>query len=97
MSVGKTRFEWDEEKDEENQMKHGVSFVVAQQAFLDPHRVIAEDASHSSREDRYYCIGNVDDGIMTVRFTYRGSVIRIYGAGYWRKGRKIYETENKIL
>ena len=33
-------------------------------------------------------IGRVGDGIMTVRFTYRGHVIRIYGAGYWRKERK---------
>lgn len=33
---------------------------------------------------------------MTVRFTYRGGVIRIFGAGYWRKGKQIYERENKI-
>ena len=77
MSVGQTKFEWDEEKDEENQIKHGVAFAFAQQAFLDPHRVIAEDVSHSSEEYRYYCIGRVDDGIITVRFTYRDSVIRI--------------------
>jgi hypothetical protein len=38
----------------------------------------------------------VNDGILTVRFTYRGHVIRIYGAGYWRKGRRIYEEQNKI-
>lgn len=31
---------------------------------------------------------------LTVRFTYRGSVIRIFGAGYWRKGKVIYEREN---
>jgi uncharacterized DUF497 family protein len=30
----KTRFEWDEEKDDENQTKHGVSFGLAQRAFL---------------------------------------------------------------
>lgn len=90
----KTRFEWDEAKDNENQAKHDVPFSLAQHAFLDPHRIIVEDIEHSSEEDRYYCIGRVGDGIMTVRFTYRGSVIRIYGAGYWRKGRKIYEEQN---
>ena len=90
----KTRFEWDEEKDRENQKKHGVSFLLAQHAFLDPHRVIAEDVDHSSEEDRYYCIGQVGEGIMTVRFTFRGTVVRIYGAGYWRKGRKLYEEQN---
>jgi uncharacterized DUF497 family protein len=94
--VEKTRFEWDEDKDKENQTKHGVSFALAQRAFLDPRRVIAEDATHSGKEEQLYGIDRVEDGIITVRFTYRGKVIRIYGAGYWRKGRKIYEEQNKI-
>jgi len=55
--VKRTTFEWDEEKDKENQIKHGVSFVTAQKVFLDPQRVIAEDIAHSSEEDRFYCIG----------------------------------------
>jgi uncharacterized protein len=76
--------------------KHGVSFVAAQQAFLDPHRVIAEDSTHSLEENRFYCIGRVTGGILTVRFTYGSNIIRIYGAGYWRKRRKIYEDQNKI-
>ena len=92
----KTTFEWDEEKNKENQSKHGVSFLIAQHAFLDPHRVIAEDITHSTEENRYYCVGRVDEGILTVRFTYRGNLIRIYGAGYWRKGKKIYEEQKKI-
>jgi uncharacterized DUF497 family protein len=92
-----TSFEWDPAKDEENRRKHGVSFVEAQQAFLDPGRVIAQDASHSRFEKRYYCFGWVDDGVMTVRFTWRESVIRIIGAGYWRRGRSIYEAHTKVL
>lgn len=92
----KPTFDWDEKKDEENQCKHGVSFSLAQLAFRDPLRVIVEDVSHSRDEDRFYCIGRVNEGIMTVRFTYRGGVIRIIGAGYWRKGKRIYEKENKI-
>ncbi len=63
--MGKVHFEWDEAKDRENQKKHGVSFELAQYAFADPKRVIAED-------------------------------LRIFGAGYWRKGRKIYEEQNQI-
>lgn len=90
------RFEWDTKKDEENQEKHGVSFAMAQFIFADSRRVIAEDLSHSSSEKRYYCFGWIDGGILTVRFTFRDDVIRIFGAGYWRKGRRIYERENKI-
>lgn len=84
-------FEWDDKKDHTNRQKHGVSFYEAQKAFLDPGRVIAEDLEHGHTEKRYYCFGKVEEGIMTVRFTYREGKIRIIGAGYWRKGRKIYD------
>jgi len=89
-------FEWDVDKDLENQAKHGVGFAQAQYAFADPQRVIAEDLSHSQTERRFDCFGKVGDGILTVRFTYRRSTIRIFGAGYWRKGKRIYERENQI-
>lgn len=90
------RFDWDEDKDAENQAKHGVAFSEAQHAFADPHRVIAEDLAHRKTEKRYFCFGEIGGGILTVRFTYRSGVIRIFGAGYWRKGKTIYEHENKI-
>ena len=89
-------FEWDSSKDKLNQEKHGVSFALAQLAFFDNNRVILEDLDHSGDEKRYYCLGKVSDGIMTVRFTYRQNKIRIIGAGYSRKGKKINERENKI-
>ena len=94
--MAKTRFDWDTVKDAENQRKHGVSFTRAQYAFADPKRVIAKDITHSQTEERFYCFGEVDGGVITVRFTYRESVIRIIGAGYWRKGKAIYERENQI-
>ncbi len=94
--MAKARFEWDPTKDQENQEKHGVAFTVAQFAFADPRRVIGEDLSHSSTEKRYYCFGQIEDGVLTVRFTYRDDVIRIHGAGYWRKGKRIYERENPV-
>jgi len=89
----KVQFEWDEKKNRENQRKHGVSFARAQYAFGDPDRVIAKDVAHSHVERRYYCMGKVGDGIMTVRFTYRKRNIRNIGAGYWRKGRDKYYAE----
>jgi uncharacterized DUF497 family protein len=70
--------------------------VDAQYAFADPHRIIAEDISHSDTEPRHYCFGQVGKGILTVRFTYRDGAIRIIGAGYWRKGKALYEQQNHI-
>ncbi len=96
--MSKTSFEWDEEKNLANQHKYGVSFHEAQYAFLDEKRVIAEDLDHSQEEPRYYCFGlnREETGILTIRFTYRSGCIRIIGAGYWRKGKKIYEQANSI-
>ena len=90
----KSHFEWDETRNQENLKKHGISFEVAQYAFADKQRIILEDLGHSKSEKRYYCIGKIEEGIVTVRFTSRGHVIRIFGAGYWRKGKNIYEEEN---
>ena len=92
------KFEWDVFKELENQIKHGVTFREASIAFIDPDRVLAFDPEHSLVEDRFYCYGIDATGmnVLTVRFTYRSGRIRIIGAGYWRKGRKIYEQENKI-
>ena len=92
--MAKIRFEWDEAKNRENEQKHGVSFELAQYAFADPNRVIAEDLKHSSREQRYYCFGKAGSGILTVRFAYRNNIIRIIGAGFWRRGKKLYEQQN---
>ena len=87
--MAKARFDWDPKKDQQNQEKHGV-------AFADERRVIAEGRTHSSGELRHYCFGSVDGGVLTVRFTCRDDVIRIFGAGYWRKGKRIYERENQV-
>lgn len=96
--MSESDFEWDETKNLSNQEKHGVSFYDAQHAFFDQNRIIAEDVSHSKEERRYYCFGLDKDqmGILTVRFTYRSNRIRIIGAGYWRKGKKLYEQANSV-
>ena len=92
----RTSFEWDTAKDVANQRKHGVPFSIAQFAFADPRRVIASDLSHSEKEARFFCFGEVEGGVMTVRFTYRKGAIRILGAGYWRRGRRIYDKANPL-
>lgn len=87
-------FEWDQQKEISNISKHGVSFMEACEAFQDIQRIILPDLSHSKIEKRLICLGKVEGQVMTVRFTYRQNKIRIIGAAYWRKGRKIYEKEN---
>lgn len=88
-------FEWDDIKDQSNQEKHGVSFREARKAFEDPMRLIIEDQEHSQTEQRYFCLGQVQHRILTVRFTYRAGNIRIFGAGFWREGKRRYEQEHK--
>jgi len=91
-----SNFEWNSEKNNDNIEKHNISFQEAQYAFSDEKRVIAQDLEHSETEKRYFCFGEIKEGIVTVRFTMRGEKIRIFGAGFWRKGKRVYEKENKI-
>jgi uncharacterized DUF497 family protein len=92
-----TRFEWNPKKNELNIEKHGVNFYEAQHAFLDKRRIVAQDLGHSSCEQRYFCFGKVLNQVMTVRFTWRNKIIRIIGAGYWKKGKKIYDKAQKKI
>ena len=90
-------FEWDENKNMENIIKHGISFYEAQNAFFDRKRVITTDLKHSDGdENRFFCFGMAGDKILTVRFTLRNNRIRIFGAGCWREGRKKYEEKNGL-
>jgi uncharacterized DUF497 family protein len=90
----KTRFEWDIVKEQANIHKHGINFSKAKHAFLDRNRIIYGDFAHSTSEKRYFCVGKVQTKIVTVRFTYRHNTIRIFGAAYWRKGKKLYEKKH---
>ena len=84
-------FVWDTKKEAANIRKHGVDFETAAKAFKDPGRKIYTDEGHGRAEERLFCLGKVTGRVLTVRFTYREGHIRIYGAGYWRKGRRYYE------
>lgn len=94
MKEGLSSSLWDPEKERRNIQKHGVDFDTASQVFLDPGRKIYIDSRHSNKEQRFFCIGKVGGKILTVRFIHRGGKIRIFGAGYWRKGGKYYEKES---
>ena len=76
------RFEWDEEKERKNIIKHEVSFKTAMRVFRDSHRIDFYDSGHSSDEDRYITIGSVNGTvlILMVVYTERGDAVRIISA-----------------
>ena len=86
-------FVWDSRKEKMNVRKHDIDFTKAAKVFSDPKRKIFTDSRHSEKEPRYFCIGKVGEKIITVRFSYREEKIRIFGAGYWRKGKGYYYEE----
>lgn len=51
------RFEWDPEKDKQNQRKHGVAFEEAESVFADEHGLFMDDPEHSEDEDRFILLG----------------------------------------
>ncbi len=88
-------FEWDLQKELKNIEKHGISFEEAALVFADSQRMIIQDELHSFTEERFFCIGRTTLGVLTVRFVVRKNLIRIIGAGRWRKGEKIYEKNKR--
>ncbi len=50
-------FEWDPDKDAENQRKHGVSFREASTAFRDEEGLLIYDREHAGAEDRFIMLG----------------------------------------
>ena len=79
--------EWDAEQEKLNLIKHGVGFLEAQRAFLDPLRVIAVDEAHSKREQRLFCIGRGERGIVTVRSLGAATVFESSGPDTGAKAR----------
>jgi uncharacterized DUF497 family protein len=75
-------FEWDDEKNQINQQKHGVSFEEACGLF-GPESDYLEifDSEHSDFEDRFIAIGPIKRGLIVVVYTEREEdIIRIIGA-----------------
>jgi hypothetical protein len=87
--------EFDPVKEATNLAKHGVDFSTVPKVFADPQRMIVPNETHSFDEPRFYAVGHDGHGVLTVRFTLRGETIRVIGAGYWRKQKKVYEDQTK--
>lgn len=88
------QFEWDEEKNKINQLKHKISFEVAAFVFQDEHYIEMYDFEHSIDEDRYIAIGKVGE-LLFVVFTERKEKIRIISARIAsEEEQKIYYDQN---
>ena len=72
-------FEWDEEKDRINFMKHGIRFKTAAKVFLDPYRLIREDLEHPE-EQRYDILGRVGKVLFVVCTFRERQTIRLISA-----------------
>ena len=83
-------FEWDEEKNDFNFMRHGIWFEDAIKIFNDSMRVDIFDGEHSLFEDRWKTIGLYGCDIIFVIYTMRNDIIRIISA---RKADKEEEEE----
>jgi uncharacterized protein len=55
--MSKTKFEWNEDKAQSNQQKHGISFEEAKTVFYDANALMLYDSTHSLDEDRYILLG----------------------------------------
>ena len=89
------KFEWDENKNNINKKKHGLSFEEAKDVFYDNEAILFDDPDHSADEERFLIIGSLRSSkICIVSHCYRGddNIIRIISA---RKATK--EEQNIYL
>ena len=73
-------FEWDDQKNERNILKHGVDFAGAALMFLDYDRIEIIDNRKDYKEIRYITIGTVNEIILSVVYTVRKAKYRIISA-----------------
>lgn len=55
--MGDLSFEWDEQKADANEAKHGISFEEASTVFYDEAALLIGDPDHSEDENRFVLLG----------------------------------------
>jgi len=73
-------FEWDENKNNSNIEKHGISFEEAKGAFSDNDMVVKKDTRKDYGEARFIGIGKVLEKVILVVYTMRKTAIRLISA-----------------
>jgi uncharacterized DUF497 family protein len=86
-------FEWDENKNNINKIKHKIDFMDAIQVFFDDRRVCKIDSRRDYGEDRYQVVGMSNERILFVVHTKRAAnTIRVISARKANKReRAVYE------
>jgi uncharacterized protein len=86
-------FEFDPQKSQSNQAKHGTDFLEAQQLWADLDRI--EVPAQTENESRFVVIGKIKDKHWTAVITYRHNRIRLISV---RRARveevKVYENRS---
>jgi len=92
-------FEWDQNKSDKNEKKHGITFEEAKTVFNDRYAITIDDPDHSDDEYRYIDIGFSSEGrILVVWYTEKNENIRIIGTRKAiRTERKAYEEKNRYF
>ena len=91
------KFEWDKNKAEINQQKHGIHFSEASTVFADPLEITINDPTHSIGEYRFLSIAKSEQGrLLVVSYTERQeNNIRIISARLATKQEKKYYENNR--
>ncbi|MBO6140588.1 MAG: BrnT family toxin [Ruminococcus sp.] len=92
-------FEWDENKNEINKRKHGISFETAKEVFYDDLAIVFDDPDHSVDEDRFLIIGMTKSSkVCIVSHCYRDNdnIIRIISAREATKREKNFYEEGVL-
>ena len=78
----RVRVEWNQTKNRTNRVKHGLTFEEAEELFQgDVEYLVIYDDEHSESEDRFFAIGPIAGGIITVVYTEQvDDVVRILSA-----------------
>lgn len=88
-------FQWDAGNSEKNWISHQVTKSECEQIFFNQPLIFGNDDSHSEIEQRYFSLGQTDDGrLLFIVSTIRENLIRIISArDMSKKEREVYSNE----
>ena len=93
-------FKWDENKNNMNVQKHGVTFKEALTVFYDEDALLINDEAHSAKEERFVLIGLSNQGrILVVCHAYyeEQEIIRIISSRKATKNETLQYLRKKRL